>query len=50
MSKFAVVTGSSGGIGSAIVDAFLSDKYHFHSERSSPRRDSDNRQRQRNGP
>jgi len=28
MSKFAVVTGSSGGIGSAIVDAFLSDKYH----------------------
>lgn len=27
MSKFAVITGSSGGIGSALVDAFLSDNY-----------------------
>lgn len=27
MSKFAVITGSSGGIGSAIVDAFLRDNY-----------------------
>lgn len=27
MSKFAVITGSSGGIGSALVDAFLSDSY-----------------------
>ena len=27
MSKFAVITGSSGGIGSALVDAFLTDNY-----------------------
>lgn len=27
MSKFAVITGSSGGIGSTLVDAFLSDNY-----------------------
>lgn len=27
MSKFALITGSSGGIGSALVDAFLSDNY-----------------------
>lgn len=27
MSKFAVITGSSGGIGSALVDVFLSDNY-----------------------
>ena len=27
MSKLAVITGSSGGIGSALVDAFLSDNY-----------------------
>ncbi len=27
MSKFAVITGSSGGIGSALVDTFLSDNY-----------------------
>ena len=27
MSKFVVITGSSGGIGSALVDAFLSDNY-----------------------
>ena len=27
MPKFAVITGSSGGIGSALVDAFLSDNY-----------------------
>ena len=27
MSRFAVITGASGGIGSALVDAFLSDKY-----------------------
>tara|TARA_B110000879_G_C11145198_1_gene502103 strand:- start:671 stop:1420 length:750 start_codon:yes stop_codon:yes gene_type:complete len=28
MSKFAVITGSSGGIGNALVDTFLSDNYH----------------------
>ena len=27
MSKFAVITGSTGGIGSALVDSFLSDNY-----------------------